>query len=78
MESPETFNDVIVDNFLSFQMHPHMTYLVKRNQGYHNPKTTRKCGFQQKAGNRYGVGARQELASELSCHGNLVRKKYVP
>jgi hypothetical protein len=36
MESPETFNDVIVDNVLRFLMHPHSTYLFKLNPSYCN------------------------------------------
>jgi hypothetical protein len=38
MESPETFNDVIVDNVLSFPTHPHSTYLIKPNPSYCNQK----------------------------------------
>jgi hypothetical protein len=45
MESQESFNNSIIDNVLSFPMRPHMTYLVKQNQGYHNLKTTRKSIF---------------------------------
>jgi hypothetical protein len=71
MESRETFHNTIVDNVLSFPMSPYMTYLVKWNQGYQNPKTTRKCGFWQKAGNRFSVGARYELVPELSYRNNL-------
>jgi hypothetical protein len=58
MESQETFNNSIVDNVLSFPTRHHMTYLVKRNQGYRNPKTARNCGFRQKVENWFGVGAR--------------------
>jgi hypothetical protein len=48
MQSQETFHTNIVDNFLSFPMHPCTTYLVKPNQNYHNWKTARKHEFQQK------------------------------
>jgi hypothetical protein len=58
MQSQETSNYIIVDNFLSFQMHPHATYLVKSNQNYCNKKTARKREFQPKAGNRFEVGVR--------------------
>jgi hypothetical protein len=58
MQSQETSNYSIVDKFLSFQMHPHVTYLVKPNQSYHNQKTARKREFQQKAGNKFQVGVR--------------------
>jgi hypothetical protein len=58
MESPKTFNDVVVDNILIFLTHPHTTYLVKSKQSYQNQKTARERGFQQKAGNRFGVGVR--------------------
>jgi hypothetical protein len=47
MESQGTFNNSIVHNILRFLTYPHMTYLVKRNQDYRNPKTARKCGFWQ-------------------------------
>jgi hypothetical protein len=40
MESPETFNDVIVDNILIFPTHPHLTYLVKPNPSYCNQKNS--------------------------------------
>jgi hypothetical protein len=35
----------------------------------------RKCGFQQKAGNRFGVRTIYELAPEPSYLDNLVRKE---
>jgi hypothetical protein len=73
MQSQETPNQSIVDNFLSFQRHTHATYLVKPNQSYRNPKIARKCEFQQKAGNRFGVGARYELVPDLSYRNNLFR-----
>jgi hypothetical protein len=75
IQSQETCNLRIVDNFLSFLMSSHMTYLVKWSQGYQNPKTARKCRFQQKAGNRFGVGARYELVPELSYMNNLFRNE---
>jgi hypothetical protein len=63
MESPETFNDVIVDNILRLPTHPHSTYLVKPNQSYRYQKTARKHEFQQKAGNRFEVRVREKLNS---------------
>jgi hypothetical protein len=58
IQSQESSNNGIVENVLSFLIHPHTTYLVKLNPSYHNRKTARKCGFQQKAGNKFGVGPR--------------------
>jgi hypothetical protein len=34
IQSQETSNNSIVENILSFPMHPDMTYLVKANQSY--------------------------------------------
>jgi hypothetical protein len=48
MQSQETLNHSIVDNFLSFLTHPRVAYLVKPNQSYHNMQTTRKHSFWQK------------------------------
>jgi hypothetical protein len=75
MESHETFHNTIVDNVLNSPTSPHMTYLVKWNQGYQNLKTTRKCGFRQKTGNRFSVGARFELVPELNYRTNLFRNE---
>jgi hypothetical protein len=43
MHSQETFSNSIVDNILSFSMHPHSTYLVKSNQSYHNRENSEEA-----------------------------------
>jgi hypothetical protein len=45
MQSQETPNHSIVDNFLSFQRNPHVTYLVKPNQSYRNQKNNEAALF---------------------------------
>jgi hypothetical protein len=63
MQSEETFNTNIVDNFLNFPTAICMHYFDKHNKSYSHWKAAIQCRFQQKGGNRFSFGARVKIWS---------------
>jgi predicted DNA-binding protein with PD1-like motif len=71
MQSEETLNTNIVDNFLSFTMaicmhyfdKQNMHYFDKQNKSYSHRKVADQRRFQQKARNRFSFGGRVKICS---------------
>jgi ABC-type oligopeptide transport system ATPase subunit len=71
--SDEIFNTDIVNDMLSFPLHPYTTGLINQNQSYSDPKTVRMRRFQPKTGKKNSISEQgQGLVLELSYKNNLV------